>query len=156
MCPCQKFKYDVFVSYSSENSNVALDLALNLRDAGIEVWLYEDHIPSSGTIQNINDGIMKSRNALVLLSNNYLQSPFCKEEFDCLILMNLNAHEGGCIVDQCRYKIILQIENILTNLKSKIPQFARNLKTFFFNPLSNHKNSKDFINLIKWLKKQLL
>jgi cellulose biosynthesis protein BcsQ len=75
----------VFLSYASEDSEIAADMAGRLRDDGFEV--FEPWV-DAGTrfVEQIGAEIQRADAFLALLSPSYLASPWCRRERDLAIL----------------------------------------------------------------------
>lgn len=73
--------YDVFVSYSSLDRELAARLAAMLRENGYAVWLDRDEILVGHSIlDEVYRGIVQSRFLVVLLTRNAVRSKWVKEE----------------------------------------------------------------------------
>ncbi|XP_075435555.1 toll-like receptor 4 isoform X2 [Ascaphus truei] len=80
-------EYDAFVIYSSGDEEwVRRQLVPNLEEGKTRFRLclhYRDFLPGVAITSNIiNEGLLRSRKALVILSRNFMQSPWCSFEFD--------------------------------------------------------------------------
>jgi serine/threonine-protein kinase len=72
---------DLFVSYSSEDADVARDLRRVLEDGGFSCWMAPDDITGTGTwAEQILDAIESSRALIVLVSGNANASPHVSRE----------------------------------------------------------------------------
>jgi hypothetical protein len=68
----QEFKYDVFLSHASEDTDWCLRLAERLRDEGVRVWLDKwELLPGSHLEDRINDGLEHSRKMVAVWTKNY-------------------------------------------------------------------------------------
>ncbi|ESO87068.1 hypothetical protein LOTGIDRAFT_77937, partial [Lottia gigantea] len=79
----QLFIYDVFVSYSGEDSDWVLDkLVPNLeQDSNLKLCIHErDFQAGRLIIDNIVESIENSRRVLIILSNNFARSEWCQFE----------------------------------------------------------------------------
>lgn len=73
--------YDAFISYSSNDHDLAARLAASLRANGYAVWLDRDEIlVGHNILDEVYRGILQSRFLIVLLTKNSLRSMWVKEE----------------------------------------------------------------------------
>ena len=74
--------YDVFISYSSLDENIAARIANALQEAGLKCWLdKKDILVGEQILDRVRDGITKESDyTLILLSRNSIASEWCKEE----------------------------------------------------------------------------
>ncbi|KAG8447659.1 hypothetical protein GDO86_014969 [Hymenochirus boettgeri] len=95
-------EYDGFVIYSSEDDEwVTKQLVPILEgEKKFKLCLHcRDFLPGIPIITNIvNEGLLKSRNALVVLSNNFLQSKWCIYEFEMAKTWQWFEHDAELIV----------------------------------------------------------
>jgi len=89
-CEGENMAYDVFVSYANEDRNFAHRVVEFLRKNSCRVCFHEEHF-SFGTsiVDNINLAVVKSKRVLCIVSEHFLESDFCQEEFR--EAYNLNA-----------------------------------------------------------------
>ncbi len=72
----------VFISHSSANKDIALFIASDLKQAKYNVWFDKWDIKLGHSIpQSISDGLDSADALLILLSNDYLNSAFCRDEW---------------------------------------------------------------------------
>src|SRR5262245_48483624 len=93
-------KYDVFISHASEDKvEVALPLALRLRQLGLRVWLDEFELTLGDSLRRkIDYGLAQSRYGVVILSPAFFSKEWPQKELDGLV-----ARESG------RDKVILPL-----------------------------------------------
>lgn len=73
--------YDVFISYSSQDRELAAWLAAELRRTGYAVWLDRDEIlVGHNIVDEVYRGILQSRFLIVLLTRNSVRSKWVREE----------------------------------------------------------------------------
>ena len=79
-------KYDVFISYASEDKNeIARPLAESLVKRGLRVWYDEFELKAGDRIRNaINQGIKDSRYGVIILSRHFFVKKWPREELDAL------------------------------------------------------------------------
>jgi hypothetical protein len=72
----QRFKYDIFVSYSHRDQNwVRSWLVSRLKGAGLKVCIdYEDFEPGAPSITEMERAVLQSRKTVLILTPEYLQS----------------------------------------------------------------------------------
>src|SRR5258708_3845994 len=79
-------KQVICVSYSrepAEESQFARQLANRLRDAGFDVWLDEERIPSGANFEAvIRDAIPRANHALFLVTRRWLERPYTRLELN--------------------------------------------------------------------------
>jgi TIR domain len=74
-------RYSVFLSHSSRDNWLAGIVARILRKAGVEVWIDEMSLSGGDTvIPTIMDGMNKSHEAIVLVSNESIKSQWVAAE----------------------------------------------------------------------------
>lgn len=78
------FQYDVFISFSTIDYNWVRDnLTPVLESKRINYCIHSrDFIVGKAIIENIADSIYNSRKVLAVISRNYLDSNFCREELE--------------------------------------------------------------------------
>lgn len=84
--PCRDICYDAFVSYSEQDSYWVENLMvqqLEHSDPPFKLCLHKrDFVPGKWIIDNIIDSIEKSHKTVFVLSENFVQSEWCKYELD--------------------------------------------------------------------------
>ncbi|XP_071110242.1 toll-like receptor 4 [Haliotis cracherodii] len=79
------FEYDGFISYADEDRQIVTsDMRQRLEDTeGLKLCIHDrDFLPGEAIAANILDAIRSSRKTVVLLSRNFLRSPWCKYELE--------------------------------------------------------------------------
>jgi len=85
-------EYDAFLSHASEDKIIIADkLVRKLTDQGLKIW-YDDFCikPGDSIREKIDEGLLKSRHGLLLLSRNFFKKTWCKKELNALFLKNIN------------------------------------------------------------------
>lgn len=78
-------KFDVFISYASEDSSVAKSIADLCKERGWSAWFDQVEIEVENNIHDkIADAIEKCEFVIVLVSNNSLKSKWISREWDVL------------------------------------------------------------------------
>ncbi|XP_068671581.1 uncharacterized protein [Montipora foliosa] len=82
--PLKDFQYDVFISFSSLDQHWVLDnLAPVLDRKRISYCIHSrDFVVGKAIIENIADSVYNSRKVLAVISKNYMDSRFCREELE--------------------------------------------------------------------------
>lgn len=81
-----KEKAKVFLSHSSYEHDVALQLAGRLRELGIDVWIDSEQIQLGESIPGqISKGLKETDLILVLISQRFKQSAWCRAEYEPLL-----------------------------------------------------------------------
>ncbi len=75
-----KWKYDVFISYSSKDRDRVEALKAKLDAAGIRVWTEQEITPGQNLAEEIRKVIESSRYMVVLVSENSLNSEWANFE----------------------------------------------------------------------------
>lgn len=80
-------EYDLFISYKSQNANLAREIAQHLMQQGIRVWFNEYSVPldiydNDQSVQNaIDKGVDLSAFLIVLSNDSWVESTYCEREF---------------------------------------------------------------------------
>lgn len=79
-------KYDVFISYASEDrKEIAIPLAKRIKEYGLTVWFDEFELTIGDSIRrSIDYGLSESQFGVVILSNNFFKKEWPKKELDGL------------------------------------------------------------------------
>lgn len=87
--------WDVFISHASEDKEeVARPLYKLLTSAGFTVWLDEVEITIGDSLgRKIDEGLVKSRYGIVILSPQFLAKGWTKRELDGLISREVEGHK---------------------------------------------------------------
>jgi TIR domain len=81
-----KEKAKVFISHSSGEHDVALQLAGRLRELGVDVWIDSEQIQLGESIPGqISKGLEETDLILVLVSRRLKQSAWCRAEYEPLL-----------------------------------------------------------------------
>ncbi|OTP28244.1 TIR domain-containing protein [Enterococcus mundtii] len=79
-------EYDVFISYASEDSNYVDKLESAFNDAGFSIWQDRRSIGWGNSIrQSIDNGLIKSKFGLVVISSEYIQKYWTNYELDGIL-----------------------------------------------------------------------
>lgn len=74
--------YDVFVSFAEEDKNYAEnEIKMKLEKKGYKIsWHHEVFVPGCSIVENMEKFIFQSRMIIVLISDFFITSDFCKQE----------------------------------------------------------------------------
>ncbi|KAK3578930.1 hypothetical protein CHS0354_035562 [Potamilus streckersoni] len=105
--------FDIFISYSSCDDTYVQDVLIpKLENDGFRLFTQDNFIPGIPITDNILKGIDSSFTTLIILSNKFLESDWCKYEFEQAYLKVLQEKE--------RHLIILSLDNELN--KERTPK----------------------------------
>lgn len=75
-------KRSIFLSHSSKNKVEIIRLAEDLRNAGVEVWIFEEHIlPGDFIVKKLQEGLTKCDYLGIWLTNDSLESTWVETEW---------------------------------------------------------------------------
>jgi tetratricopeptide (TPR) repeat protein len=81
-----KGEYHVFVSYRSTDRVWAKDLVTRLEGVGFKAFIDDKElVPGTRLAHTLQDALSKSKAAVVLMSQGWLESPWCQEESNVLL-----------------------------------------------------------------------
>lgn len=87
-------KYDVFISYASEDADFVESLVEELHKLDVKVWQDKLSIGRGNSIrQSIDRGLLKSRFAIAVLSKNYMEKYWTNYEVDGILNLETNTHK---------------------------------------------------------------
>lgn len=102
----EQTNYNVFISHSSTDSKIARSLATDLMEAGYSVFLDDWSIDVGDRIfERINQGLENSCALIMIISQSYLQSICCNDEWSSFY--NKSLHTKNCRI----YPIIIDESN---------------------------------------------
>jgi tetratricopeptide (TPR) repeat protein len=105
-----KYKYHTFLSYRSVRRHWVLQLYDTLRHLGYSVFLDQMVIPAGGVLaSNLNEGLAASASAVLIWSVEYMDSAWCKREYE-VMETRLSNGKG--------YYVIAKLD------KAEMPEFA--------------------------------
>jgi hypothetical protein len=106
-----QFEYDVFISHSSKDKPVVRELANQLKQDGLRVWLDEWKIQPGDMIGlKIQQGLERSRTLLMVMSNAYFASEWSTLEHHTLLFRD-PARKGACRPNVQRRFISVLVKN---------------------------------------------
>lgn len=97
MIPAEKIEktYDVFISHASEDKDaVVRPLAQALQEAGLTVWLDELELRIGDSLRRrIDQGLVNSRFAVVVLSQEFFRKGWPQYELDGLVTKGIDGDQ---------------------------------------------------------------
>jgi hypothetical protein len=88
-----------FISHSSRDAGVASSLASALRDLGIDIWIDHEQVRLGDSVPGrIEEGLSKADAILLLVSASYLQSRWCRAEYEPLLAREIESQRTYVIV----------------------------------------------------------
>jgi hypothetical protein len=128
--------YDAFISHASEDKNEFVEPLVNaLTSLGLEVW-YDDHnmLVGDSLLRSIDEGILRSRNGIIVLSQAFFQKPWPRYELEGLRALQTAGRLRilpvclDATIDEVRdYNIGLATRKILNARASCVDDVARQL-----------------------------
>ena len=87
-------EYDLFLSYAYEDKEYASALAYSLESLGIKVWFAETEIEVGDSLrQSIDDGLLRSRFGVVILSRAFFGKSWTNYELDGLLTLEMQGRK---------------------------------------------------------------
>lgn len=94
-----KFKFDVFLSHSNRDKELVLRLTTALREANIAYWIDHEQISfGDGIIAKIEEGLQKSRFVVACLSENLLNSGWCRAEYGPILYREFSGDTSRRVI----------------------------------------------------------
>ena len=82
-----------FISHSSRDKPTAAKLAEQLRLRDVDVWIDHERIKFGDSVSTtISDGLSTCDVILVLISSNFVESSWCRAEYESLLSKEIKAH----------------------------------------------------------------
>ena len=104
--------YDAFISYSSDDSDIAQRLANELEQADFAVWLDKREVlVGHNIVQKVDLGISESHFLIVLLSTSSVKSEWVKQEWTAAHVKEMESKEVvilPVLVEPCNIPTILR------------------------------------------------
>jgi tetratricopeptide (TPR) repeat protein len=95
----KKFKYDVFISYSSKDKDwVRGELLTRIKEASLRTCIdFEDFEGGQPSSTECNRGVRESRKVVVVLTPNYIRSPWAKAELNAALTLSPDNSDSRVI-----------------------------------------------------------
>lgn len=142
--PKGPFKYGAFITYNSQDFNwVETNLLPLLETNGIEICIhYRNFEPGVPIHENMVNSVYRSRVVIVVMSNNYMKSKYCRAELDYAVHRALEEHGTNPL-------IILRIDPEIK--RNRLPKEIKN-KTFldFTSNVEKATWENRLLKYIKW------
>ncbi|XP_035660893.1 toll-like receptor 4 [Branchiostoma floridae] len=141
-------KYDIFISYSSKDLAFAKDILLKeLTCRGYEVCVdFKDFTPGVFIVDNIKEGVFRSRKTIIVLSSNFRKSGFGRFELQMAGARKYLERKDVLIVvkiDQCKVPTMLIGRTFLDWTNENVrPHFWQRLENAI-GPDEKVRNRKD-------------
>jgi hypothetical protein len=104
----------VFISHSSKDKEFVHKLVVDLRRYGVELWLDEEQILVGESItEKIAEGLAECEDLIIVLSEHFLGSPWCKTELRTVLHKYIKTREKRILP--------LEIETLPDWVWSKFP-----------------------------------
>ncbi|XP_067659232.1 toll-like receptor 4 [Haliotis asinina] len=100
------FEYDAFISYADEDRRIVTeDMRHRLEDReGLRLCIHHrDFLPGEDIAANILNAIRMSRKTVVMLSRNFLRSPWCKYELEMANIESIYTERKTLLVVMLEY-----------------------------------------------------
>jgi hypothetical protein len=101
-----------FISHSSKDKPVALGLAADLRRLRVAVWIDSERIKYGQCIaQAIQDGLAQADCILVLVSQSFVASRWCRAEYEPLLMAEIDSGDVlvvPVLIDNCEMPLLLK------------------------------------------------
>lgn len=83
----RQYEWDAFISYASEDKKtVAIPLFQLLNDYGLNIWIDEHELVVGDSLRRkIDEGLLKSRYGIVILSRHFFNKEWPQKELDALV-----------------------------------------------------------------------
>jgi len=112
----KKYQNDIFLSYSTEDKEIAERIYRYFEDEGFNVW--KDNLIKNGEsyVQEIFDNIKGAKTVIFLLSNKSLSSKFIKKEIECALAFQIE--QGRPLVLPLNIDLHLDKDKIFPEIKA--------------------------------------
>ena len=84
--------HDAFISYATEDNDVAFNIAYGLRGNGLSTWFAPISLRvGDNLIESIDSGLRESRSAIIVVSQNYLAKKWTSHEMNVLTRQHIEG-----------------------------------------------------------------
>ena len=134
--PKRKFKYDLFVSYSHENTQEVLSITdeLQKQRPGLEIFLDRQDLNTGAVWQQaLYDALDDCDKVLTFYTPAYLTSKVCKEEFNIAVFRHRDSEAGVLIPVYLKeaalptYMKLIQFIDARHDVPDNIPKLAEQI-----------------------------
>src|SRR5215475_1797231 len=116
-----------FISHSSRDKDVADQLGFRLMQLGTKVWIDDQQIGFGDSIPGkISDGLRRCTVILVLVSKHYIESSWCRAEYEPLLMNEIHSGRTTVIpvlLDDSEMPILLRTKRYF-DLRKGMPEAA--------------------------------
>lgn len=130
------YKYDVFISHSSEDNAVVKQITADFRNEGVKYWVDAEQINYGSVIEQIENGLQNSKHILVCVSSHLGKSNWCRAEYGVVLHKYFSKATNKRVIP-------LTLDN---STDDDIPLLLYDLKRV------NYLNKSEFQDLISYLK----
>ena len=136
-----QFRYDVFVTFSSQDLNwVKKELIPLVEKHKLNYCIHDrDFEIGKPVVDNMAQSVYTSRKVLAVMSHNYMSSKFCRGELEMALYRSTEMGDSSVIV--------MRIDGVD---RSKLPKALRNRTFLDYHDFTERKNWEE--RLIKHLK----
>lgn len=128
--------YDVFICHSSGDKDTVRQVAVELRAAGLKVWIDEEQIaPGDAITEKIQQGLVSSSRVIACLSGAFVRSNWCRAEYGPILHDQITRGTGARVIP-------LVLDMISAD---DIPVLLRDRRRV------DYRNSEDWRHLIAYL-----
>lgn len=122
-------KYHLFVCYEKDSLDVVRIIVDNLENDGLVCCYYErDFLPGQSILHNIDDAIRKSLSMLIVLSEEFENSVYCKHEVDEAFNLKIREEynlipiktEPCNVPERLKHLVYIDVEDDVDGAHSKI------------------------------------
>lgn len=144
--------FTAFISHSSKDKPFVRKLTTDLALSDVSVWLDEEQILGGQSItERLADGLAQSKHLIIVLSENFLNSPWCKTELRTILHKQIKSREKkiipvqiGHLPDTCwnEFPLIFMEDILRINMsghtyKAGLPKLLDALNANPQSPLAN-------------------
>jgi len=156
-------KWDVFISYASEDAKIAKPLAERLRSEGFEVWFDNWQLQIGTDLRkSITEGINKSYFGIVILSKTFFKKENARLELDRLVSIMTNNYEHRIfpILHEITREEATSLSPNLSNIVSRswqddgVDRIVKELVDGMFekSEIFYEMDAKEYFDLSRWVK----
>ena len=124
-CQGEDMEYDVFLACAGEDKVLGRDMLARLERHGCKVCYHErDFIIGLPNTDNIGNGIEKSKRVLCILTNNFVQSGLCMQEFSMSHFRDVQMKKKRLILFLYESIDLLEIKSMSVELRDYLARYT--------------------------------